>query len=1049
MTAPHFALVLPCLIASVYFTSLVHAAAAWEFERLWPRLAQPWYFNQPGAVAVAADGVVIVADSLNHRLQAFSEDGSFLRSWGAQGSAPGQLREPRALAIWGDEVFVADTRNHRVQVFDRHDGVWSRGWGERGNAPGQFNTPNGLTVDDAGRVWVADTLNHRVQVFDRDGALLGVWGEQGSGTTQLYSPQTLAVVGLGAAAEVYVLDAGNHRVQVFDTAGHHLRGWGNKGAGPGELVRPAGIVIDASGEVYISDNLNRVQVFDRDGHYLRGWGESGFAPGQLNSPQGLARNAQREVIVADSRNHRVQFYRPDGTWLRAWGSFDTTPGSFRNPYHVARAPNGRLYAADMLNHRIQVFDTQGQWLRAFGEAGSGPGQFQWPSSIAWTAQGELLVVDSGNHRIQMLSADGALLAQWGRFGKNPGEFYYPKDLAVAKDGRIYIADSGNYRIQVFDARGRFLFTWGEEGRGDGQFDAPYGVAITPDDTLWVAEPWNHRVQLFTLDGRHLRSLSGFGDAPGQFNRPHHVSADATGRVAVADSFNHRVQLFSAAGEWLGVVGEFGSQPGQFNLPTGVTLDAAGVLWVVDQNNHRIQQFRLDAPSAATYRQKAILVAGGGPRLGPRPNPIWDATELLAHRAYTALRAQGLNKTQLNYLTAGNTALDLDHNAQFDDLAPATLASLRQALTDWARDAADVTLYLIGHGGSERFQLNADETLTASNLRDWIAETERVIPGKVTVIIEACESGSFIPPLARAGRHLISSASADQPAVVSNKGLNSFSYYFWSEIGNGTPLLDAFRLARQGMSSQLIESRPQNAQLDSNGDGRFSAEDLDALGGFCLGRCANYTLASPTITEAVADILPNGNELALHLRVDRPETLQRAWVSVLPPDYHHPRSDEPVSDLPKIPLRCDTLGYCEGRYEGFNRPGDYLLHFYLLDTQHQIGAPVTQTVTQTHGPDDPLSSGEYQPTTGILDLYAVALGDQQYRIRLSRVDDGLFLLETLTRRAGAHHPVPAYFLAGEQLLTIPRLTADRVAYRAMLRYNGDALFALIALTRLDE
>jgi len=1036
-----------CLWFSACFAPLGHAAAAWEFERLWPRLAQPWYFNQPGAVAVAADGVVIVADTLNHRLQAFSEDGSFLRSWGAPGSAPGQLREPGALAIWGDEVFVADTRNHRVQVFDRHDGVWLRAFGERGSAPGQFNTPNGLTVDDAGRVWIADTLNHRVQVFDRDGALLGVWGEQGSGIAQLYSPQTLAVVGLGTAAEVYVLDSGNHRVQVFDTAGRHLRAWGNKGAGPGELVRPTGIVIDARGEVYISDTLNRVQVFDREGHYLRAWGEAGFAPGQLNSPQGLARNAQQEVIVADSRNHRLQFYQADGVWLRAWGSFDTAPGQFRNPYHVARAPDGSLYVADMLNHRIQVFDTQGQWLRTFGEAGRGPGQFQWPSSMVWTAQGELLVVDSGNHRIQLLNAEGRPRAQWGRFGKNPGEFYYPKDIAIAKDGRIFIADSGNYRIQAFDAQGRFLFAWGEEGRGDGQFDSPYGLAIAPDNTLWVVEPWNHRAQLFTLDGRHLRSLGGFGAAAGQFNRPHHVSADATGRIAVADSFNHRVQFFSAAGAWLGVVGEFGSQPGQFNLPTGVSLDAAGVLWVADQNNHRIQQFRLDAPSAATYRQKAILVAGGGPRLGPRPNPIWDATELLAHRAYTALRAQGLNKIQLTYLTAGNTALDLDHNGQFDDSAAATLASLRQALVTWTRDAEHVTLYLIGHGSREQFQLNADETLTATQLRDWIAETERVIPGKVTVIIEACESGSFLPPLARAGRHLISSANADQPAVVSNKGLNSFSYYFWSEIGNGTPVLEAFRLARQAMSSQSIENRPQNAQLDSNGDGRFSAEDLDALGGFCLGRCASYTLASPAITEAASDILPNGTALALRLRVDRPETLQRAWVSVLPPDYHHPRSDEPVSDLPKIPLRCDALGYCEGRYEGFNQPGDYLLHFYLLDTQHQIGAPVTQTVTQTRGPDSTADSGEYQTATHTLDLYAVALGDQQYRMRLSRIDDGVFMLETLTRRFGAPHPVPAYFLAGEQLLTIPRLTVDGVTYRATLRYNGDALFALVALTRL--
>ncbi len=103
-------------------THSVEASEFYEFERMWPTLPQPWYFNQPNDMAIDLNGFVYVADTWNHRIQKFDSDGNFITKFGTLGSAPGQFNEPEGIAVGPDgSLYIADTGNNRIQVFKKVD----------------------------------------------------------------------------------------------------------------------------------------------------------------------------------------------------------------------------------------------------------------------------------------------------------------------------------------------------------------------------------------------------------------------------------------------------------------------------------------------------------------------------------------------------------------------------------------------------------------------------------------------------------------------------------------------------------------------------------------------------------------------------------------------------------------------------------------------------------------------------------------------------------------------------------------------------------------
>ncbi|MCA9858956.1 MAG: 6-bladed beta-propeller, partial [Thermomicrobiales bacterium] len=140
----------------------------------------------PTGIAIGFDGLIYVADTWNHRVVVLNANGDVVREFGAFGDTAdaedaspeqGFFFGPRAIAVTGDEIYVVDTGNERVQVFSP-DGTFLRSWGGMGNGPTQFVEPVGIVVGPDGRVYVADSGNGRISVFQRDGTPIEQWPVQ-------------------------------------------------------------------------------------------------------------------------------------------------------------------------------------------------------------------------------------------------------------------------------------------------------------------------------------------------------------------------------------------------------------------------------------------------------------------------------------------------------------------------------------------------------------------------------------------------------------------------------------------------------------------------------------------------------------------------------------------------------------------------------------------------------------------------------------------------------------------------------------------------------
>ena len=305
-------------------------------------------FNAPRVLARdPLDGSCYVIDK-DARVQRIDPSGEVRAEWRMPKSDRGK---PVGATVAPDgALVVADTHEHRLVAFSPEGReLWTLG--SYGTETGQFIYPTDVVYLPDGRLLVAEYGGHdRIQAFSSDRRFMYAFGRGGTGDGEFLRPQ--AIVYDAARDELYVADAGNHRIQVFTSDGEFRRSLGAPGAGIGQFRYPFGLVLLVDGRaveplrdgvaasvapeegrrtlVVIEHSNHRLQEVDaQSGKSLGLAGGLGRELGRLKYPwaiasAGLGRDGAQRFAVCEQGNSRIAFFTlPD--WSQETSASDGAP----------------------------------------------------------------------------------------------------------------------------------------------------------------------------------------------------------------------------------------------------------------------------------------------------------------------------------------------------------------------------------------------------------------------------------------------------------------------------------------------------------------------------------------------------------------------------------------------------------------------------------------------------------------------------------------------------------------------------------------------------
>jgi len=358
--------------------------------------------------------------------------------------------------------------------------------------------------------------------------------------------------------------------------------------------------------------------------------------------------------------------------------------------------------------------------------------------------------------------------------------------------------------------------------------------------------------------------------------------------------------------------------------------------------------------AVQNHKKAIIVAGGGPYSG---NSLWDGTVLNANYAYRALQTQGYTRENIYYLNP-EADMDADGDDAFNDVdAGTSKEELIYAVTDWAKDAIEVLLYMVDHGGNETFRLNQSAILSATELSKMLDTLQSSMPGKVILVYDACQSGSFldaISPLTgrEDDRVIVTSSAANERAWFINGGILSFSYQFWSHLRSNARLLSSYTVG------ELMMEGSQTAMIDANGNGMSGeAEDYAIASAVTICRGRVVTTSPPEIGQIAGEQILTGSPFAdiWAKDIETVNGIDSIRAIINPPGYEDAPLDIPITDYPTVYLTdTDNDGIYSIEWDGFGRQGAYDITILATDTEGLFSLPKKTTVIQNSGDTAPLA-----------------------------------------------------------------------------------------------
>jgi trimeric autotransporter adhesin len=428
-------------------------------------------------------------------------------------------------------------------------------------------------------------------------------------------------------------------------------GVGDGAAATSAQISPSGVVVDASGNIYISDpgnNLVRkvtastgiISTVAGNGNNSYS-GDGGAATSAQIVPTGVALDASGNIYIADQYNLRVRKVTASTgiiTTVAGNGSFGysgeggAATSAQISPTAVAVDASGNIYIADGVENIILKVSASTGIINIFAGNGTqgfnGDGiaatsaQLSSPAGLTADASGNIFILDAGNYRIRKVTVSTGIIttvAGDGSYGYSGdggaatlAGLYNPSGVALDASGNIYISETQRIRkvtastgiITTVAGNGSFGFS-GDGGPAISAQMSNYGVAIDASGNIYIIG--NYRVRkvtastgtIATVAGHGIDGLSGAGGlaTSAGFNSPRGVVLDASeniyfslgGLIAKVTASTGIINSIAGNGNITSVIDGVPATTTGLNGPVGVALDASGNIYIADQHNNRIRK----------------------------------------------------------------------------------------------------------------------------------------------------------------------------------------------------------------------------------------------------------------------------------------------------------------------------------------------------------------------------------------------------------------------------------------------------------------------------
>jgi trimeric autotransporter adhesin len=354
-------------VTSIGTISTVAGTGAWGYSGDGGK-ATSAKLTQPTCVVLDSAGNLYIGDGATNTVRKVRAGTGIISAYAGNGTVgyggdggpaiSASMYGPTACALDASgNLYVADEANNVIRKIMASTGIittvagngfaaGSSGGGFSGDGglatKAEINHPWGVLVDSAGDLFISDTGNQRVREVNGVTGIIttiagnGTYGYSGSG-----GPATDAMIGnpeqlaLDATGNLYIAEEGASVIAKLNlstgiisaVAGTGTSGDGTEkilgDGGPAtkaQLAEPQGVVLDAAGNIFISDGGHQrvrkvtassgiiTTVAGTDVGYSGDGGPA--ADAQLHNPEGLFFDASGDLYIADAYNSVVRKVTP-------------------------------------------------------------------------------------------------------------------------------------------------------------------------------------------------------------------------------------------------------------------------------------------------------------------------------------------------------------------------------------------------------------------------------------------------------------------------------------------------------------------------------------------------------------------------------------------------------------------------------------------------------------------------------------------------------------------------------------------------------------------